>query len=162
MNKCSVCNQEATVQLIEIDTKGCMQKVYLCPTHAEQQGLNKEHSFNLMDGLSATPVGAVLSNHICPFCGCTKEWILAHKRMGCPICYHFSQNYLDEFRCQQTVYMGKIPTTQDGSVCYQPRLRYWNDKLERFAKNDQFEKAQQCKKQVKIIERALKRASTHL
>ena len=157
MSKCGRCEREASVRLTDVDANGCLREAYLCQICAEACGIFAPNAYDLIDGLPSRECAMLLSNRICPNCGCTHEWVEAHERVGCPQCYRaFEDLSVCGFRdCE--VYFGKIPSKQRTREAFQPRLQYLEEKIRSLVKGECFEEAEACRKQLRRIERDMKR-----
>ena len=156
MSKCCQCEKEATVQLVDIDVHGRMREAFLCEKHAKACGVFTPNTFQLIDGLPTQDRGILLSNHLCPSCGCTREWLEENKRVGCPQCYQTFTALKPHGFKNVIVYFGKIPASQQNAPSFQPRLQYLQEKLKKLMERECFEAAKTCQKQIQLIEKILK------
>lgn len=156
MSKCCLCEQSATVHLIDVDANGRMCETFLCHKHAESHRVLMPNSYQLMDSLPNYDKGIVLSNHICPTCGCTKEWIENTHQAGCPNCYTIFKGLRLKGPNDCCVHFGKIPQRQLSPEAFQPRLHYLQNRLQAAIDTDRLEAAQQIQKQIRTIEKAIK------
>ena len=157
MSRCGRCEREATVRLTDVDVNGCMREAFLCDECAKTCGILTPNAYDLIDGLPSRECALLLSNRICPNCGCTHEWLEAHKRIGCPQCYRAFDDVKPCGFKDCNVYFGKIPAKQRTKEAFQPRLQYLEEKMKTMAKNECFEAAQAVRRQIRSIEREMKR-----
>lgn len=169
-NKCQYCNAEACLKIVNIDVDGCVQEVFLCKNHAKEKGVFEQGAYQLLENISAKNCGIALSKHICPYCGCSKEWVTKTKRMGCHRCYavfsDLENQWSHPFK-NNTVHLGKIPIPKKTSekeltLIYAPRLRFFETKMQAFVKAENFEGAHQCRKIIKKILKEKENASINI
>ncbi|HCI57051.1 MAG TPA: hypothetical protein DEW74_02905 [Opitutae bacterium] len=156
MSKCCLCEQAASVHLINVDANGRMFETFLCAEHAENKEVSTPNAYQLMDILPHYDKGVVLSNHICPTCGCTKEWIESTHYAGCPDCYKTFKELRLTGAHDCCIHFGKIPQRKLSPEAFKPRLRYLQAQLQAAIDADRLEAAQQIQKQIRTIEKAIK------
>ena len=156
MSRCGRCEGEATVRLTDVDADGRMREAFLCDEHAKSYGVFTPHAYQLIDGLPSRECGMLLSNRICPNCGCTHEWAEEHRRVGCPQCYRAFDDLSVYGFGGCTVYFGKVPAKQRTKEAFRPRLQYLEEKMQRLAESECFEAASACRKRIKSLERSLR------
>ena len=169
-NKCQYCDAEACLKIVNIDVDGCVQEVFLCKKHAEEKGVFKQSAYQLLENISAKNCGIALSKHICPYCGCSKEWIEKTNRMGCSHCYEIFSDFLKQsahpFK-NNAIHLGKIPRSKktskkDITLAYAPRLQFFEAKMQALVKAENFEEAQECRKIIKKILKEKEYASVNV
>lgn len=169
-NKCQYCEAEACLRIVNIDVDGCVQEVFLCKKHAEEKGIFEQGAYQLLGNISAKSCGIALSKHICPCCGCTKEWVTKTRRMGCHRCYTTFGDLVSQWSHafkNNIVHLGKIPKSRKTSekeltLVYAPRLRFFETKMQTFVKAENFEVAHECRKIIKKILKEKENASINI
>ncbi len=145
--KCHKCDQPATVHIVDIDIKGHVREAFLCKTHAQECGVFSNKTYDLLSWTKLTPVGTFLSNNVCPYCNCAKEWIEKTNLVGCSKCYSTFKIQLKGFR-EVPMHFGKVPKRflENG---YKPRIQFLETRMQAFIRTEQYEKAYACRKKIK-------------
>lgn len=169
-NKCQYCEAEACFKIVSIDVDGCVQEAFLCKKHAKEKGILEQGAYQFLENISAKNCGIALSKHICPYCGCSKEWVEKTKRMGCPHCYDIFSDFVKQsvhhFK-NNDIHLGKIPRWLRNpkkvlTRLYAPRLHFFETRMEAFVKAENFEGAQEYRKNIKKILKEMENAPINI
>ena len=154
--KCCECDLEASVRLISIGQDGCMSQFDLCQTHAKEHGIYEENAHFIADGLKLKNTKRILSNNCCPFCGAAQEWVEQYKRFGCKHCREFfkaiCKDWIQGFKTIP-LHFGKIPSHSLSKEAFEPRIEYWQQKMQTYTDSEDFERARTCKRQLQALKR---------
>lgn len=139
-----------------------MREVFLCQKHAEMYGFFTPHAYQLRPDLPMRTLGTILSSQACPQCGCSKEWIVQQKRVGCPHCYKAFPEIKPHGFKQRPLHFGKFPKNITNAIALQPRLDFLTRQLQALVNSERFEAAQEVRQEINLISRKIKNASTHI
>lgn len=160
MNRtCCQCDLEASMRIMNIDVNGNMREAYLCSKHANYFVNLSRCAYDLIENLPSKPVGIVFSKHICPKCGCSKEWMEQNARVGCCECYRLLDNILVDGFKSNSVHFGKIPAKKQVRESYRPRIQFLRKRLQAYLRIENFEQVQIYQHKLDTIFESLKNAS---
>jgi len=149
--KCDICDNPATVHLIEIQSGEKVEK-HLCEEHAVQEGVAVK--------VQNAPINELLEKFVlkhsgtesepastaeCEGCGMSYEEFRKSGLLGCPECYSAFESVLTPLleRAQEgaTEHVGKVPVHAGADEVRQQRMRRLRRELEEAVAGEQYERA---------------------
>ena len=149
--KCDICDNQATVHLIEIQSGEKVEK-HLCEEHAVQEGVAVK--------VQNAPINELLEKFVlkhsgsseakpssvaCQGCGLSYEEFRKSGLLGCPECYSAFETVLTPLleRAQEgaSEHVGKVPVHAGADEVRQQRMRRLRRELEEAVAGEQYERA---------------------
>ena len=161
--KCQLCEQEATVTYTKI-VGDKSQKIHLCATCADEQGITNIENFSLSDilmsksQLGLNSLGAKLDLNTCPECGFTVDDLRKIARLGCSSCYQvFStevQSMINKMH-KGAVHKGKVPVGMLKTIELKTKLKELEVQFKLAVDKEEFEKAGELKIELAELKKKL-------
>ncbi len=160
--KCDLCDNQATVHLIEIQGDKRVEK-HLCETHAVQEGVAVKVQNPPINELlekfvmkhSGIEVPAQ-QKQVCSSCGLGYEEFRKSGLLGCPDCYlAFEASLiplLERAHEGSARHLGKVPAHAGVNELRQQRLRQLRRELEQAVAAEQYERAANLRDQLNQVE----------
>lgn len=161
--KCDLCENQATVHLIEIQGGKKVEK-HLCETHAVQEGVaikvqNPAPINELLEKFvlkHSGAEGAAQAKQVCRACGLSYEEFRKSGLLGCPDCYAAFEvalsPLLERAHEGSARHLGKVPVHAGINELRQQRLRQLRRELEQAVASEQYERAATLRDQLTQVE----------
>lgn len=165
--KCDLCDNQATVHLIEIQGGKKIEK-HLCETHAVQENiavkvqtpideLLQKFVLKHSGGEGGVPgSGTAAARQACRSCGLSYEEFRKSGLLGCPDCYEaFEQalvNLLERAHEGASRHLGKVPVHAGVNELRQQRLRQLRRELDQAVASEEYERAANLRDQLNRVQ----------